>query len=560
MAAFAAAAPACYLERDSEVVGPAPAAPQTSTNVAPLSCTEAQVQDSPIRRLTRWEYDNAAADLLGDNSGLGKRFLGESRQLGFTNGAASPPLSATVVEDYQAAALKLAESSVKNLNKHLGCDPSNGKEDACTDTFLTGFGRRAFRRPLSTEERTAYKAAIASWKTAYGYPKAIEMLTAAFLQSPDFLYRVEFGMPAPPQAPTTKVVKLNNYETASRLSFLFWGSIPDDALLDAAGKGELDTPAGVRKWAELLLKDERGRRAVTDFYVQWAKLEELPNLHKNTKDFTPAIAEAMLEETRTFVDETLRKGDGQFSSLLTSPTSYMSPALAQFYGLPIPSGAKTVGGLSRVDRDPSKHAGLLSQGALMSSQAHEAQASAVYRGKFVLEQLLCSPPPPPPCNANLQLPSPDPSKTRRQQLTELTGGKPCNGCHALLNPPGFAFENFDAVGRYQELDQNKRIDASGELLGVGDVRGSFTGVPSLAAVLAKSETVRTCAVTQWFHYAYGRGEGSADRCSVEQLKIAFQASKGNVPALLLELSQTPAFLYRTSIEGALSAKPTGGSP
>jgi Protein of unknown function (DUF1588)/Protein of unknown function (DUF1585)/Protein of unknown function (DUF1592) len=262
----------------------------------------------------------------------------------------------------------------------------------------------------------------------------------------------------------------------------------------------------------------------------------------------------MLEETRTFVDETLRKNDGTFAQLLTSSATYVTPELAKFYGYSIAPGSPTVGGMSRVERDPGKHAGILTMGSVLSTLAHEAQGAAVLRGTFVLGQLLCKPPPPPPCAANLQLPSPDPKKTRREQLQEVTGVGTCKGCHLIINPPGFAFENFNAVGRYEDKDQGKPIDASGSLLGPGDATGSYTNISSMAATLAKSETVRSCAVTNWFNYAYGRGEGQADKCSSQQLKTAFEASGGNVKKLLLELTQTPAFLFRTSLTST-GAKP-----
>lgn len=186
----------------------------------------------------------------------------------------------------------------------------------------------------------------------------------------------------------------------------------------------------------------------------------------------------------------------------------------------------------------------------MATLAHEAQPSPVLRGKFVLEQLLCSPPPPPPDNADTSLPAADPSKTAREQLVELTSVAPCSACHALLNPPGFAFEHFDALGRYRELDGNIAIDATGDLVGPGDLVGHFENHEQLLSLLAGSEQVRSCIVSKWFTYTHGRGEGEGDACSLSHMRDTFRASGGNVRELLLSLTETSAFLYRTNPKGA----------
>ncbi|MBK8239042.1 MAG: DUF1592 domain-containing protein [Deltaproteobacteria bacterium] len=506
------------------------------TGVA-AGCETPSVQTSPVRRLTRWEYDNTVHDLLGDTTAPGKNFIPESLQLGFTNGAASTPMSASVVEDYEAAALALATTAVADLPTLLGCDPVADGEDACAASFIEGFGRRALRRPLLADELTAYQGFYGAQKAEFGFDKAVEMVVAAMLQAPSFLYRVEIGMPDPEQGGARR---LDGYETATRLSYLLWGTTPDDALLDAAAAGQLDAAADVRAMAEQMIDDERGARAVQDFHLQWARVTAVPTLHKNDAAFTPAVADGMLTEMALFVDDVVRARNGTLGDLLTTPATFVDAELASFYGLPVPAGD----GFVRVELDPRRGSGLLSQGAMMSALAHEAQPSPVYRGKFVLEQLLCSPPPPPPCNVDTQLPAPDPTKTQREQLEELTANQPCSGCHRVINPPGFAFDHYDAIGRWRDDDRGLSIDPSGTIA-TGDAQGSFADHTELAALLAESDTVRECMVRQWFHYAYGRGEGELDACSTDALADAFAASDGNVRTLLLELTQTPAFLYRT---------------
>jgi Protein of unknown function (DUF1592)/Protein of unknown function (DUF1588)/Protein of unknown function (DUF1595)/Protein of unknown function (DUF1587)/Protein of unknown function (DUF1585) len=501
-------------------------------------CEQAQVQTSPVRRLTRWEYNNTVHDLLGDDTAPADGFSPESLQLGFNNGAASTPMSASVVEDHENAALALAAAAVMDLPGLLGCDPAAMGEDVCADAFLADFGRRAFRRPLGADELAAYQQFQRGQADSFGFAKSIEMVLAALLQSPSFLYRVELGMPDPDGG---GALRLGPYETATRLAYLLWGTTPDDALLDAAAAGELDSSAQVRAMAESMLADDRGARALEDFHVQWARVASVPVLHKIDTAFTSDVGDAMLTELRMLVDDVVRDGDGTLASLLTTPATYVDAELAAFYGIDAPAG----GGFARVELDPTRASGILTQGALMSALAHEAQPSQVYRGKFVLEQLLCAPPPPPPDDVNTSLPTPDPSKTQREQLEELTANEPCKACHQVINPPGFAFDHYDAIGRWRDDDRGLAIDPSGKLTGPGDANGEFSDHIGLAALLAGSATVRGCMVQHWFHYAYGRGEGELDMCTSDQLATAFESSGGDIRGLLLELTQTPAFLYRT---------------
>jgi hypothetical protein len=506
---------------------------------AGLDCSHPALADSPLRRLTRWEYNNTVHDLLGDTTAPADQFSAESRQLGFTNGAASTPMSAVVVEEYEGAARALAATAIKDPAALLGCDPAAKGEDACADQFLTTFGRRAFRRPLTPAELAAYHTFYTTQKAAYGFTTAIELFVGAILQTPSFLYRVELGMPDP-AAPDA--LRLDGYEVASRLSYLLWGTMPDDALLDVAAKGDLATTSAVRAQAVKMLDDPRGAAAIQDFYVQWGRLGATPTLHKNAAEFTPAIGNLMLTEARLFVDDVVRHGDGTMSALLTTPATFINADLAAFYGIKGPTGST----FERVDLDPARYSGLLTQGALMATLAHEEEPSQVYRGKFVLEQLLCNPPPPPPDNVNLQLPVPDPNKSARVQLEELTAKEPCHTCHIRMNPIGFAMDHLDAVGRWRDLDGAHPLDTTGVLVGPGDASGSFTDTIALAKLLAKSEAMRACMVGHWFHYAYGRGEGPKDACSMTQLQSGFEASGGNVKTLLLDLIQTPAFLYRVA--------------
>jgi hypothetical protein len=518
--------------------------PSSGGSPAAIDCTTPKVSSSPLRRLTRREYNNVVKDLLGDTTRPGDQFVPESAQSGFTNGADSTLLSAVVVDDFERAATALAKAATTSarFKDLLGCDPAaTAQQDACATNFIRNFGARAFRRTLDDARVAKYQSLYAARKAADGFTVAIELVMRAMLQSPYFLYRVELGSG---RTAGTPIVKLTPEETAARLSFLFWGSIPDAPLTQAAKEGKLGTTAEVRAQAERMLKDDRGDAIFSDFHVQWAQLEGLPNLTKPAP-FTPDIGRLLIEETNQFVNQTLRKGDGLFTTLLTSRVSYLNQTLASYYGIPGVTGSAFV----PVTFPAGQRAGLLTQGSIMGTFAHGSEPSPVLRGKFILTQLACSPPPPPPDNVDTTLPAPDPTKTARQQLIERTGEGICKGCHSLLNPPGFAFEHFDGLGRYRATDHNLPIDSSSQVIGPGNFKGTFTGHDDFLAALANDPGIRSCVASKWFIYAHGRTPAADDACSTSQPTATFQ-SNGNVRDMLLSITETPAFLYYRVNEGA----------
>jgi hypothetical protein len=513
------------------------------TSGQPLDCTVPNLQASPIRRLTRREYNTVVNHLLGDTTKPADQFVSETAQSGFLNGADSTPLSPVVVDDFERAATALAKNATAaaNLRTLLGCDPNaTAGQDACATAFIRSFGARAFRRTLDETQVADYQSLYTTRKPD-GFAVAIELVIRAMLQSPYFLYRIEFGEANPGGA---AIVKLTPEETASRLSFLFWGSIPDATLTQAAKDGKLSTTADVRAQASRMLMDDKGSAVFMDFHVQWGQLEGLPNLTKPAP-FTPDIGRLLIEETKQFVDQTLRKGDGLLTTLFTTPVTYLNQQLATYYGVTGVTGTNFV----PVTLPAGQRAGLLTQGSITANFAHGTESSPVLRGKFILAQVACSPPPPPPDNVDTTLPAPDPTKSARQQLIELTGAGICVGCHANLNPPGFALDHFDGLGRYRATDRGMAIDTSAQVVLPTDLKGTYTGHEDFLRGLAQSRTVRTCVSSKWFIYAHGRVPEAADECSLSAAATAFQ-NDGNIRELLLAITETPAFLYyRTTSQG-----------
>src|SRR5262249_38630307 len=260
---------------------------------------------------------------------------------------------------------------------------------------------------------------------------------------------------------------------------------------------------------------------------------------------TPEVAGLLRTETTTFFDQIIRHGDGKWSTALTASYSYRNAALSAFYGVPGPTGTA----FEKVDLDPSRQNGFLTQAGMMTMLAHLAQPSPVLRGKFIREQLLCSPPPPPPNNVDTTLPPVDPNATARQQLEQKTQTvQPCKGCHGFMNPLGFAFEHFDDLGKWRDTEHGLVIDTTGTLTDT-DVDGDFKNQGDLMSKLASSELARDCVATQWVRSAYGRGEIQAHKCSTTPLRTLFNKSGGDVRKLLVGLAGTPAFTYRRPIAG-----------
>jgi hypothetical protein len=506
-----------------------------------------------IRRLTRIEYDNTVRDLLGDGRGLAKGFPPEERSLGFDNIARVHTVSPRLAEDYLRAAEALAEGAVAKLDAgpaaFLGCDPAKSGEDPCAKQFLASFAKRAYRRPAPAEELAILEEVYAAGKATEGFRAGIKLALAAALQSPRFLYRVELGAPPTGGAPGA-VTRLDPWETASRLSYLLWNSMPDAALLQAAERNELVTREQIAAQVSRMLADDKAKEALRNFMHQWLELHELERVEKNAtifKSFTPAILEAMKRETDRMIDHAVWEANADLTALFTAPYTFLDRTLAGFYGMPMPPEVAMAapGTLVRVaSTDARPASGLLSQGLLMTRFANANQTSPVLRGEFVREQLLCTIPPPPPEGLVIELPPLDPNLTTRERFSRHATQEGCAGCHRLMDPIGLGFENYDGVGVWRSQEAGRPVDASGQIFGVPG-EPTFVGVEELGQRLAESPVARDCVVLKAFHFGYGRGEvPGVDDCSLDVLRRRFEGSGFRLKDLLVALTETDAFLYK----------------
>lgn len=491
-----------------------------------------------MRRLSRTEYDNTVAQLFGADGHPSAGFPADQVLLGFDNNASGASVSDLLVEGYEAAAAQLATNAVKNLSSLLACQ-SGQAEDDCARAFIKRFGLRALRRPLEDEESTSYEAFYQASKTKYGMQDAIRMVVQAFLQEPSFVYRTELS-----SGSGGGVVKVAPYELASRLSYLIWSGMPDDALFAAAASGALSAPDELERQARRMLQDPKARKGIVNFYDQWLDIPAVESVEKDAATFpkwTPQTGPLLRRETETFVGALVSEGAGTIDELLRAPSSYMNSTLASFYGVKGPTGD----GFEKVQLPANRGGGILSQGYFLAANAAPRQTNPVKRGFYIRDRLLCAPPPPPPADLKVTAPPPDGQHSTRERFAlHSKAGSSCAGCHRLMDPIGLGFEHFDGSGQWRDKDEGQPIDATGEIVATVDADGPFDGAAELSKKLAASSQVRSCVVRQHFRFAYGRGEQDEDACVLSRLEDAVAKSGGNLRELLISLTQTEPFLYR----------------
>ena len=504
-----------------------------------------------LRLLTRFEYDNTVRDLLYLNTASwGTEFPAEEVVHGFDNNAEARAVGPLLADELLKAAEEAAALAVANLSRFVTCAAG----ETCAKQFILSFGERAFRRPVTGTEYGRYMTLYKAVAAADGYTAGIQTVMAAMLHSPHFLYRAELGRHL-----GGGQFALTDYEVASQLSYLFWGSMPDEALFAKARAGQLHTPAQVEVEARRLLASARSRPVLDHFMSQWLELDRLGQAEKDPAafpDFTASVRTAMRAETTELFAYVVRQGSGRLPELFSSNYSFLTEELARFYGLPSQSTATT--GVQRWELRSSGRGGLLTHGSILASQATPQASSPVRRGKLVRERLLCQPLAPPPSGVEVQLPPVDPASTNRERYREHSQNAACASCHHLMDPIGFGFEQFDSVGRYVPTQAGQTVDASGQVLDSLSTDGTFFGVDGLQRMLAESPDVHGCFSRQWMRFAYGVAEEEVS-CEARALTERFRTGGLSIPGLLVSLTQVPAFIGRRG-DASTIAEPLPGSP
>ena len=425
------------------------------------------------------------------------------------------------------------------------CRPAHpGEDDACAQEILRTLLRRAYRRPVTDADLEGPLALYRPAREADGFEAGIEMALAAVLVSPEFLFRIERD---PEDVAKGAPYRLGDLELASRLSFFLWSSIPDDELLEAAERGELTTTAGLKRQVRRMLADRRADNLVTNFAAQWLHLRNLDSIAPDMRrfpDFDDNLRQAFRRETELLVESVIRE-DRSALDLVRADYTFVNERLAKHYGIPHVYGSR----FRRLTFDGTEeHAargGLLRHGSILLVTSYATRTSPVIRGKWILDNVLGVPPPPPPPNVPEleETATGEAALSLRERLAAHRANPACASCHRLMDPVGFAFEHYDAVGRWRDVDGSAPIDASGTLFD-----GShFDGVASLEeALLARPELFVTTLTEKLLTFATGRGMTWDDAPAVRRIVREAAEEDYRFSALVLGIVDSLPFQMRTA--------------
>lgn len=424
------------------------------------------------------------------------------------------------------------------------CRPATGDtaaEETCATEILTTLARRAFRRPVTDDDvqvlRDFYHAGQEQGSFDTGIQRALEMI----LVDPEFLFRLERD---PSNIPPASAYRLSDIELASRLSFFLWGSIPDDELLDVAAAGRLSEPEVLETQVQRMLVDQRSRVLVTSFAAQWLHLRRMGSVTPDVEAF-PAfndnLRDDLVRETELFLESQLRE-DRSVVDLLTADYTFVNERLARHYGIDGIYGSR----FRRVTWNDDRRRGLLGQGSILTVTSLATRTSPVVRGKWVLENILGTPPPPPPPDVP-ELPERTDTggvKPMRERLEEHRANPVCANCHSRMDPLGFALENFDAVGKWRATGVgNTPIDPSGTL----PDGTAFGGLSELRSVLVARRDEFVATVTEkLLTYALGRGIEYYDRPAIRRVVRDAAASDNRWSSLIAGVARSLPFQMRRS--------------
>ena len=480
-----------------------------------------------LRRLTRSQFDHTVRDLLNVTDNPASAITPDEQVGPFASNAISP-VTDLIVAQHQEIAARIATSVLARATDIAGCDLASG--ESCVRSFVTSFGRRAYRRPLETSEIDGY---VELFGVAEDAPNGFRLILEAMLQSPFFLYHADVGASGEPTAAPSA---LTPYELASRLSYFLWDTMPDAALAAHADSGDLQDTAVLGSEVARMLDDPKAGDAIPLFHLQWLAIN--PTEFGSLTQAEPALTQAMLAETSRFSDFVVRRGDGLLDTLLTANFSFPSGPLFDLYGVTQPSGFEP--GM-QVTLNSAQRGGILTQPAFLVKHYRGSAGSVVHRGVTVRENLLCQPIDPPPLDVVTSPLPPAEGTTARDRFRAHESDPTCGGCHSQMDPIGLALENYDGIGKYRTKDGGVTIDASGEILDAGeDVAGEFVGGVELGRKLAGSSQVRNCVVNQWFRFSLGRMESNDDACALRPVRSDFEQT-GNVRDLITNIVLSDAF-------------------
>jgi hypothetical protein len=513
------------------------------------SCGELMPGRRLLRRLSHQEYQYTIFDLLGLDIDAKASFVADPSLHGFDNPPEELNVSSLLVNQYREMAEQLGESV--SLDSLLPCSISEGNIQ-CAQRFIVNFGQRAYRRPLTHTEVDQYLDIYRLVVTQECFEQGVRWIIIAMLQSPHFLYRSELGWREGDR------FKLSAYELASELSYLVWQSMPDEELFELATQGELLNPEVVDTQLQRLLADPRSVRTAQYFVERWLHLDRLMQVTRDSIIYAALyfeLREMMLTETRLFVED-LWLSSSSLSRLFSSNYSWINAELAEYYGLELGEPHPEALGFHRAEVGITRPAGIFTQGSFLTTHAAPTSSSPILRGVTLREQLLCDHLDPPPEGLEIIPPLFDPTLSTRERFAAHTEDALCASCHQLIDPLGFAFENYDGIGRYRVVEGSEGmeidIDSSGILNLENGTNVEFSGVDELSSILSENQKVRACYVKQWMRFGIGESEGLDSDCYTAQMLEWFEEDGFSIQSPLSSLINTPHFFSRMGESSELS--------
>lgn len=521
---------------------PAPRTPSDKIGPAP---------ETRAARLTHVQWENSVRDLLGlgGNMEVAALLRADPVQAGFLfdNDALSMSVDEALWSGYQQAAAKVAELVTSDTKKLTALVPQGLADDgARAEQFVRQLGLRAHRHPLSDAEAAEYLALF--HKAAAFYPElpafsaGVRVVIEAMLQAPSFVYRIETSERA-----LDGVIALDSYEIAARLSYALWNTMPDAELLSAAAADRLRDPGEVTLQAQRMLQDARAQATVAHFHDQLFEVDRFAGIKPSTtllKDAPANLGALAAEENRRFVQDLVFAQHGSYADMLTSTTTFVNAELAKLYGLPGSFGAQFV----KASLDPAERAGLFTQIGFLALHATSVNPDPIHRGVFLARRITCTEIAAPPANIP---PLPEPQgRTNRETIEAHTQqpGSVCSSCHTKsINPLGFPFENFDAIGRRRSTDNGHPVNTSSEAW-TGSARVPVKDGLELTRALASDRAVHECYARHWLEFTYGRPAAAQDAALIAELGARSLEDGLGVADLIVALVTSPAFLNRSAQE------------
>jgi hypothetical protein len=487
-----------------------------------------------LRRLSTAELESSATTMLGINTGLAAALPPDARQSDYSRNVAQSVDSLLLGQLFDVSR-NVSDAIDLSLSQFPSCARTALATDrACAEATATLLARTAFRRAPSTQEVEKLLGLFTLGAEGTDFKSGIALVVRGLLGSPKFLYAATLG------TGTTGTSRLTSEELGSDLSLLISGQPPDEELLLAAARGDLDSGAERERQALRLLQSYQARFLYRRFVQEWLGLVGLEGLAKSSEVITgfPQLREAMVDETNQFVDDVFSLQGGSVSALLAGGYNIVPESLAGFYGIqPTTRGARVnLTGLGRV--------GILQHASFLATFAHESESAPVLRGKAILTRLMCLDfPKPTDLGVDIVFPPADPTATTRERYHRHAMDGSCRGCHGVLDGVGFLFENFDAAGKLRTSESGRPIDTSGSVQLDGQTVALGDSV-ALSNALAKSEQVRQCAARQVVRFAAGKTDALVEQAFVDSLESKSAARRGTFLGLFLEFVKSDWFAWR----------------